>query len=97
MKRYGVQYVLAGHVHQMIRATLDGIEYVSMPSAGGHMRGMGGYEDGWFFGYAVVDVKNATAAFALHELGSEHATTIKDWGLVGLVHKTEKASPAHAH
>src|SRR5947208_361314 len=37
-KRYGVQYVIAGHVHQLIRIELGGVVYLSMPSAGGHLR-----------------------------------------------------------
>ena len=51
-KKYGVQYVIAGHVHEMLHFTLEGIEYVSMVSSGGHLRASGKYEDGWFFGYA---------------------------------------------
>src|SRR5579883_3517012 len=37
-KKYGVRYVIAGHVHQMIRLQLEGITYVSMPSSGGQLR-----------------------------------------------------------
>ena len=55
-RKYGVQYVIAGHVHEMLHYTLDGIEYISAPSAGGHLRASGKYADGWFFGYTVVDV-----------------------------------------
>ena len=37
-KQYGVCCVIAGHVHQLIHADLDGVTYVSLPSAGGHLR-----------------------------------------------------------
>ena len=61
--QYGVQYVIAGHLHEMLHFRLEGIDYVSMPSAGGHLRGYQKYEDGWFFGYVGVDVKQNKANF----------------------------------
>ena len=62
-KQYGVHYVIAGHIHQMLRLTLDGVEYVSMPSAGGHLRASGEYRDGWFFGYTVVQTAERRSRF----------------------------------
>lgn len=32
-KKYGVQYVVSGHVHQMIHSNFEGVTYLSMPSA----------------------------------------------------------------
>src|SRR5579871_4540949 len=55
-RRYGVQYVIAGHLHQMLHFEMEGVTYVSMASSGGHLRASGGYQDGWFFGNARVDV-----------------------------------------
>jgi hypothetical protein len=87
-KKYGARYVIAGHVHEMLHAELEGIDYISMPSAGGHLRASGRYEDGWFFGYAVVDVGPKDAAFQIHELGAPYGqgrlTTLEDWGKAGL-------------
>jgi hypothetical protein len=54
-KKYGVKYVIAGHLHALIHAEFDGITYLSVPSAGGHLR-TGKYADGSFFGYTVVEV-----------------------------------------
>jgi Icc protein len=34
-KRYGVKYVIAGHIHQMLHFELDGITYLSMASMAG--------------------------------------------------------------
>src|SRR5207248_2994342 len=82
-KKYGVQYVIAGHVHEMLHYTLDGIEYMSVPSAGGHLRASGKYEDGWFFGYTGVDVAGTAVAFHIHELHGR-ATTLQDWSTAGL-------------
>lgn len=87
-RRYGVRHVIAGHVHQMLRFELDGVEYVSVPSAGGHLRGSRKYKDGWFFGYTVVEVRGAEVRFEIHELKAPHGegrvTGLADWGAAGL-------------
>ncbi len=82
--KYGAQFVIAGHIHQMLHAQVGGVEYISMPSAGGHLRASGKYEDGWFFGYAVVDVKASDAAFQIRDLAGQQ-TQLKDWGPAGLI------------
>jgi len=88
-KKYGVRYIVAGHIHELLHADLDGVTYISMPSAGGHLRGQGRYEDGWFFGYATVDVKGTEANVAIHELGEPYGrgrtTLLKEWGKAGLI------------
>jgi predicted phosphodiesterase len=90
-KKQGVGFVLSGHVHQMFHANLDGIEYVSMESAGGHLRDSGKYEDGWFFGYTVVDVTPSGVRFSIHELGAPYGkgriTALSDWGKAGLINR----------
>jgi len=88
-KKYGVHYVIAGHVHEMMHATLDGVEYISAPSAGGHLRASGKYEDGWFFGYIVVTVNGTDVQVEVRELpppnGEGRSTPLSAWGVVGLV------------
>jgi len=87
-KQYGVKFVIAGHIHQMLHFALDGVEYVSMPSAGGHLRASGEYRAGWFFGYTVAQVENAAAKLTIHELkspkGEGRVTALDDWGMLGL-------------
>jgi hypothetical protein len=86
-KKYGVQYVISGHVHQMIHSNFEGIEYFSMPSAGGHLRGTMKYEDGWFFAHTMVDVTGAAAHFQIKEIKpSARITSAADWGASGLLH-----------
>ncbi len=85
-KEYGVQYVISGHIHQMVHAELEGITYLSMPSAGGHLRASMKYEDGWFFAHTLVDVSGSTANFQIKEL-HDRITTPADWGPSGLVHR----------
>ena len=82
-RKYGVQYVVAGHVHQMLHFSLEGVEYVSMVSAGGHLRASGRYEDGWFFGYADVAVDGRTVSVRIHELNGR-VTALSAWGPAGL-------------
>ncbi len=82
-RKYGARYVIAGHLHELLHFTLDGIDYISMPSAGGHLRASGKYADGWFFGYATVDVRNSTARIRIHEFQGRN-TDLDDWGPTGL-------------
>lgn len=87
-RQYGVRYVIAGHIHQLLRLELEGIEYVSVQSAGGHLRASGQYKDGWFFGYTLVQVKDGAAQFTVHELKAPHGegrvTDLRAWGMLGL-------------
>ena len=88
-RKYGVKYIIAGHIHQLLHADLEGILYLSLPSAGGHLRASKKYEDGWFFGYTVVTVNGSDVRMQIHELGAPfgkgRSTTPADWGLTGLV------------
>ena len=95
-RRYGVRYVIAGHVHQMLHIDLDGVTYLSMPSSGGHLRNSKKYEDGWFFAETAVDVRGTDVSFRIQELKPPHGqgrvTTPKDWGKVGLVPRAATAA-----
>lgn len=90
-KKYGVETVLAGHVHEMLHVDLDGIQYVSMPSAGGHLRASKRYEDGWFFGYARAEVSGREVRLQIKELqapyGRGRVTSLNDWGAGGLANR----------
>jgi predicted phosphodiesterase len=77
-KKYGVRYVVAGHLHQMLEVELEGVTYLSMVSAGGHLRGSERYQDGWFFGYAVAEVRGNEVAIQIKELGGR-VSAPKDW------------------
>jgi hypothetical protein len=95
-RRYGVQYVVAGHVHQMLHFELEGVKYVSMPSSGGHLRSSGAYKDGWFFGHALVQVNGQSIEFQIKEAGPPHSegriTKLADWGMLGLIQKHQPES-----
>ncbi len=95
-KQYGVQYVIAGHVHQMMRSELEGITYISMPSSGGHLRLTNRYEDGWFFGHARVAVAGRDIDFQIEELKPPHGqgrvTKANAWGMAGLLQRAAGGS-----
>jgi hypothetical protein len=90
-EKYGVHYVVAGHVHEMLHSTLNGIEYISAPSAGGHLRSSEKYEDGWFFGYILATVNGSDVQFEVRELptpnGAGRTTPLSTWGMAGLLKK----------
>jgi len=98
-RRYGVQYVIAGHLHQMLDLELDGVTYVSMASSGGHLRLSRAYQDGWFFGYALVEVHGQSVDIQIKELGPPYGegriTKLSDWGMAGLA-KRDQPVPAPA-
>jgi Icc protein len=89
-KKYSVRFIIAGHVHKLAHAELEGITYISMQSAGGHLRDTGKYEDGWFFGYDTAEVDAQGASIHIKELAGR-TTTLKDWGVAGLI----QHSPSH--
>jgi len=83
-KQYGVCCVIAGHVHQLIHAEVDGVRYLALPSAGGHLRLSGKYEDGWFFGWTDVEIKGREVAIQVHQLDGP-VTPVTAWGRAGLL------------
>jgi len=94
-RQYQVQYVIAGHIHQMLRFELEGVTYLSMASSGGHLRASREYRDGWFFGHALVEVRGTDIRVAIAEVksprGAGRVSTPADWGMLGLVDKSKAA------
>jgi predicted phosphodiesterase len=88
-KRYGVRFIVAGHIHEMLRFELEGVTYLSMGSSGGHLRASKQYKDGWFFQQTLVTVKGDSIDVSIHELsppfGSSRVTKPEDWGAAGLI------------
>jgi Icc protein len=95
-KEYGVQYVIAGHIHQMLHFELGGVTYLSIASSGGHLRDGKEYSRGWFFQHTLVTVHGASADFAIKELGppfgESRVTNPADWGAAGLVDRNKTKS-----
>ena len=77
-KKYGVRWVIAGHLHQMLEVELEGVTYLSMASSGGHLRGSERYEDGWFFGYAMAAVQGNEVQLRIKDL-SGRVSAPRDW------------------
>ncbi len=87
-KQYGVQYVICGHIHEMLRFELEGVTYLSMASSGGHLREPRTYERGWFFQHTLVTVHEDKADFEIKELsapfGEGRVTKPENWNPLGL-------------
>ncbi len=87
-RQYGVQFVIAGHIHQMLSFQLDNIRYLSMASSGGHLRASKRYEDGWFFAHTLVTISGKSITMQIKELeppfGKGRVTGPGDWGATGL-------------
>jgi predicted phosphodiesterase len=92
-RKYGVRFVIAGHLHEMLQTDVGGVAYVSMASSGGHLRASKKYEDGWFFEHTRVDVSGSEVHFEIHELappyGQGRVSQLRDWGIAGLVDKRQ--------
>ena len=90
--KYGVKYVIAGHLHQMLHFQLGGVTYLSMASSGGHLRNDKTYQHGWFFQHTDVTVDGPAATFKIEELaapfGNGRVTSPSDWGAAGLISQT---------
>jgi len=99
-KKYGVHFVIAGHLHEMLHTDLEGVEYMSMASSGGHLRASRKYEDGWFFEHTRVDVNGGAVHFEIHELrppyGQGRVSELRDWGVAGLSTKPRTTAAAGA-
>lgn len=66
-RKYGVGFVVSGHVHEFDRSEYEGVQYIMVGSSGGSLsHGRGARPsasglDGLYFGYAWVHVEGSTA------------------------------------
>ena len=87
-KKYGVDAVISGHIHQLSQYRLDGVLYLEAGSSGGHIdRGLNagqGFEQGWFFQWLAAEVDGGHIAFTIHELsppfGKGRSIPLERWG-----------------
>jgi 3',5'-cyclic AMP phosphodiesterase CpdA len=99
-RKYGVNYVISGHGHLLIRLERDGVTYLEVGSSGaGAMRGRESNERfarGQFYHHVWVRVKGAKAYFTVKELdgpcGKGRMFPAEDWGPDGP--KFDPADPA---
>lgn len=93
-RQYGVQYIIAGHIHQMLHFEMDGITYLSMASSGGHLRNDKEYAHGWFFQHTAVRVNGSSVRIEIRELsppyGKSRVTTPAKWGAAGLLQDIDR-------
>ena len=66
-RKYGVEFVISGHVHQFDRSELEGVQYIMVGSSGGSLtHGKGALsaasgQEGLYYGYAWVHVDGHNA------------------------------------
>ena len=58
-----------------LRAHLEGVTYLSMPSSGGHLRDSGKYQDGWFFGHVLATISSDHVAFSVKRMQAPATTS----------------------
>jgi predicted phosphodiesterase len=66
-KEYGVNYVITGHGHQLVKIQRDGILYMQVGSSGAKV--VPSFEQGFFYQHVWAQVKGAKAHFTVKELG----------------------------
>jgi len=90
--RYGVDYIISGHGHQLVKMERDGIVYLEVGSSGASIeKGLRlgqGFREGWFFHHVWVSVKGNKAFVTIKEVGPPHGQgrmfSLDDWGDSGL-------------
>jgi predicted phosphodiesterase len=98
-KKYGVAYVICGHMHQFMRMEQDGVVYLVVGSSGASMRrGLNagqGFEQGWFYHHVQVRVKGSTVQATVKEVDSDavkgRVFNADDWDKVKLSASSQKA------
>lgn len=95
--KYGVDYVISGHVHQLMNMELDGVHYLMIGSSGGSIeRGLKigqGFKEGWFYHWIWAQVHENKVEMTVKEVtGPQRVFRLSDWGPAGP--KFDPADPA---
>jgi predicted phosphodiesterase len=98
-KKYGVAYVICGHMHQFMRMEQDGVVYMVVGSSGASMkRGLNagqGFEQGWFYHHVQMQVKGSTVQATVKEVDRDgvkgRVFKADDWDKVKLAARSQKA------
>ena len=87
-RKYGVDYVISGHGHQLVHLDLDGVKYLEIGSSGGSIeRGLKlgqGFKEGWFYHWIWVQVRDGKVEMTVKEVtGMGRVFRLSDWGPAG--------------
>jgi predicted phosphodiesterase len=66
-RKYSVSLIVSGHGHQYVSIMRDGVGYVEIGSSGGKLKGEG-FERGWFYQHATVDVNSSRVDLTIKEI-----------------------------
>ncbi len=77
-RRYGINYVISGHGHQLVRLERDGVVYLEAGSSGASLQrglssGQGG-QQGWLYGHLIAEVQDTKVRLLEKELGKPAET-----------------------
>jgi predicted phosphodiesterase len=67
-KKYGIGYVVSGHVHKFARFQMESVIYLMVGSSGAHLRGSK-FEEGWFYHHVLVEVDGDQVRLTVREAG----------------------------
>lgn len=72
MRKYKINYVVCGHVHQYTSMQHDGVVYLMVGSSGGHLRGHDPFKSfdlGWFYQHVLVRIAGSKIEATVYETG----------------------------
>jgi len=86
-RKHGVEHIISGHGHQLVRIVRDGISYMEVGSSGGSInRGLRrgeGFAQGYFYHHVWTRVKAGKVSMAIKEidgpLGQGRMFRAEDW------------------
>ncbi|MBI2688489.1 MAG: metallophosphoesterase [Acidobacteria bacterium] len=83
-RKHAVDYVISGHVHQLLHLQLDGVHYLQIGSSGGSMeRGLKlgqGFKEGWFYHWISANVQNGKVEMTVREVAENgRVFSLADW------------------
>jgi predicted phosphodiesterase len=98
-REYGVRMVISGHLHRLLRYERDDVCYACIGSSGGTIAGGvtqgGGFENGWFYQYGVMEASAEGLSLTIEEmpapLGQGRVVSLDDWRGERLLRKAATA------
>jgi predicted phosphodiesterase len=91
-KKYGIGYVISGHVHKFTRLEMESVVYLMVGSSGAHLRGAK-FEEGWFYHHVLVKVAGDQARLTVKEahppFGQGRSFSAESWKDISLPGATQ--------
>ncbi len=83
-RKYGVDYVISGHGHQIVHLELDGVRYLEIGSIERGLKLGQGFKEGWFYHWIWARVRDGKVEMTVKEAtGQGRLFRLSDWGPTG--------------